>query len=115
MPLIYLSQKTLKELKSGAVQFSELKKGDRVNGFAVEVPKFGEHADIYLKKTITQKLRWQVFARDKFKCQRCNNVGALELHCDHIIPESKGGKTEIGNLQTLCSRCNLQKGSKKHI
>ncbi len=30
---------------------------------------------------------------------------------DHIIPESKGGKTEESNLQTLCSRCNCSKGN----
>ncbi|HHU54525.1 MAG TPA: HNH endonuclease [Mollicutes bacterium] len=31
---------------------------------------------------------------------------------DHIKPVSKGGKTQEGNLQTLCERCNLGKSNK---
>lgn len=30
---------------------------------------------------------------------------------DHIIPKSLGGRDWIGNLQTMCSRCNCSKGS----
>jgi len=34
------------------------------------------------------------------------------LSCDHIIPESKDGKTILSNLQTLCRLCNSKKGNK---
>jgi hypothetical protein len=35
-----------------------------------------------------------------------------KAHIDHIIPISKGGKTEPLNLQVLCRTCNLSKGDK---
>jgi len=31
---------------------------------------------------------------------------------DHIIPKSKGGKTHSGNLQTMCTICNWEKGNR---
>lgn len=31
---------------------------------------------------------------------------------DHIIPKSKGGKDELENYQTMCIRCNENKGNK---
>ena len=34
-----------------------------------------------------------------------------ELHVDHVIPFSKGGKTTFENLRALCAECNLGKGS----
>ena len=64
-------------------------------------------------RTISDKLRYQVLKRDNFKCCACGASPAknpsVELHIDHIIPYSKGGKTIIENLQTLCSKCNLGK------
>lgn len=31
---------------------------------------------------------------------------------DHIIPVSKGGKNTLENYQTMCRKCNVQKGNK---
>jgi 5-methylcytosine-specific restriction endonuclease McrA len=33
-------------------------------------------------------------------------------HIDHVIPVSRGGLHEIGNLQLLTPRCNLRKGAR---
>jgi hypothetical protein len=30
---------------------------------------------------------------------------------DHVIPKSKGGKNELSNYQTMCSKCNELKGN----
>jgi len=61
-------------------------------------------------------LRYKVLSRDKFKCVRCGASPATDptcrLHIDHILPFSKGGKTTLENLQTLCEKCNLGKGNR---
>ena len=47
--------------------------------------------------------------RDQYTCQACGRV-TDEGDCDHIVPESKGGKTEMGNLQWLCrTPCHAEK------
>lgn len=63
---------------------------------------------------MTDSLRYDILKRDNYKCRICG-FGAedgVKLHVDHIIPVSKGGKTEINNLQTLCERCNMGKSNK---
>jgi 5-methylcytosine-specific restriction endonuclease McrA len=35
-----------------------------------------------------------------------------EMEMDHVIPVSKGGKHERGNVKLCCSPCNKRKGSK---
>ena len=64
-------------------------------------------------RSINTRLRFIVLKRDNFKCCACGASSAKDpavvLHVDHIIPWSKGGETEIDNLQTLCSKCNLGK------
>lgn len=61
------------------------------------------------------RLRWHVLQRDRFTCCACGASPAViigvELHVDHITPWSKGGETVLGNLQTLCSICNLGKSN----
>jgi 5-methylcytosine-specific restriction endonuclease McrA len=56
-----------------------------------------------------------VLQRDRFTCCTCGASPALtpstELHVDHIVPWSKGGETVLGNLQPLCSVCNLGKSN----
>lgn len=60
------------------------------------------------------RLRMEVLKRDRYKCRLCGRSPAefayLWLEIDHIKPWSQGGKTEIGNLQTLCNECNRGKG-----
>ena len=62
---------------------------------------------------VTDRLRYQVMQRDKFRCQICgaSQADGVQLHVDHIKPVSKGGKTEMKNLRTLCDRCNRGKGN----
>lgn len=60
---------------------------------------------------IPEKMRNEIFERDGYRCVKCGSTDNLEL--DHILPFSKGGRTEKTNLQTLCKICNSSKGSKE--
>ena len=54
--------------------------------------------------------RFNVFLRDKFSCQYCGSKN--ELTFDHLLPRSKGGKTNWDNVVTACSSCNVKKGGR---
>ena len=69
----------------------------------------------YQRRILTPSLRYDILKRDNFKCVICGRTpkrDGITLHVDHIIPVSKGGKTEPENLRTLCSICNLGKSDK---
>ncbi len=57
---------------------------------------------------VSNKLRFYIFDRDGNRCLKCGSTRNLEI--DHIVPIAKGGKTRKDNLQTLCHRCNAEKG-----
>ena len=48
--------------------------------------------------------------RDNFSCQYC--WSNKELTFDHLLPRSKGGKTDWDNVVTACSSCNVKKGGR---
>lgn len=64
-------------------------------------------------RNINWRLRFIVMRRDAFKCKVCGRTPATDstviLHVDHIEAWSKGGRTVLENLQTLCSICNIGK------
>jgi len=68
------------------------------------------------QRTIPVGLRYQVLRRDNFKCVLCGRSPATEptvvLHVDHILAFSRGGKTKLENLRSLCQDCNLGKGTR---
>jgi 5-methylcytosine-specific restriction endonuclease McrA len=57
--------------------------------------------------------RRNVFLRDGFRCQYCNQrFPSSELTCDHVTPRSVGGRTSWENLVTACGPCNRKKGDR---
>jgi len=57
--------------------------------------------------------RTAVFRRDKYHCQYCGkHFKVSDLTIDHIIPSSKGGKTDWHNCTTACFACNNKKGDR---
>jgi hypothetical protein len=66
--------------------------------------------DRLANRRVPDCIRAAVLVRDGGRCRNCRR--AIKLEMDHIIPVSKGGKTEESNLQTLCRRCNRAKSRK---
>jgi hypothetical protein len=66
-------------------------------------------------RNINLRMRWIILKRDNFCCKKCGRSPAKDpsiiLHIDHVLPWSRGGETEIENLETLCDRCNLGKSN----
>lgn len=42
-------------------------------------------------------------------CRKCN----VPLEADHVLPVSKGGTSDITNIQPLCRTCNASKGRRE--
>ena len=60
--------------------------------------------------SISKKLRFEVLARDGFKCVYCGRSSEeVILEIDHMMPKSKGGKDEFDNLVAACFDCNRGK------
>lgn len=63
------------------------------------------------RKSISKRLRFEVFKRDSFCCQYCSaKPPHVPLEVDHIVPVIKGGTNDIYNLITSCFDCNRGKG-----
>ena len=57
--------------------------------------------------------RFNVFLRDQFSCQYCgHDFATLDLTFDHVVPRSRGGRTEWTNVVAACAPCNLKKANK---
>lgn len=81
---------------------------DYLNGKKYEVTSKVE------RQIMNEDIRYNVLKRDNFTCVLCGATAkdGAKLQVDHIIPVSKGGKTVMSNLQTLCEKCNKGKNNK---
>lgn len=68
----------------------------------------------HTRKSISKKIRFEVFKRDKFKCVYCGaSAPNVLLQIDHIEPVVKGGDSDILNLVTSCFECNSGKKDRR--
>ncbi|MCL5996151.1 MAG: HNH endonuclease [Chloroflexi bacterium] len=57
--------------------------------------------------------RRAILLRDSFTCQYCGvQPGREHLTIDHIMPRSRGGRTDWENTVAACGACNRRKGSR---
>jgi len=71
------------------------------------------------KKAIPKTLRasvWNRYIGEEIGCTLClvcknNKISQMTFVCGHVIPESKGGKTNVDNLRPICNQCNLSMGT----
>lgn len=57
--------------------------------------------------------RAKLFRRDRFTCAYCGQRYAdRNLQCEHIVPESRGGRWTWMNLVSACAACNGRKADR---
>ena len=67
----------------------------------------------YRKRSRVAFTRYHLFLRDEFRCQYCGNeFPTRELTFDHVVPKSRGGRSEWTNIVASCGADNLRKGDK---
>lgn len=64
-------------------------------------------------RAFTDTQKRTIYTQQAGKCACCGKYFSYEeMEGDHILPWSKGGKTELQNLQMLCQDCNRRKSDK---
>ncbi len=57
--------------------------------------------------------RLNIYSRDNFTCQFCGEQMPTEdLTFDHVVPRSRGGRTNWENIVTCCVSCNGRKANR---
>ena len=59
-----------------------------------------------LRPSLPAWLRRMIMERDEGRCRYC---GRPAEHVDHVLPYSRGGSDDPGNLVAACAPCNLDK------
>jgi predicted restriction endonuclease len=107
---------------NACIKFIEYKMGADIlaDDFVITNDEMSGNKKIEYKGEISRDvplgLRLKILSRDNFRCIFCGKSPATDfgtkLHIDHVVPFSKGGKSILENLQTLCEECNLGKSNR---
>lgn len=80
-----------------------------------EKNKYHKRRTKYKDGDVTNQQLKELYQNTKV-CYWCNNkLIKNDIHLDHYLPLSKGGRHTISNLVLACSSCNLSKSSKDPI
>jgi len=83
-----------------------------------EKQRSGRNARQRVRNKILLEKKFLILPKELEKLYRepCFKCGSKQNQSiDHIIPLSKGGNHSVGNLMTLCLRCNMSKRDKLFI
>ena len=84
--------------------------------WSTQVPAVMILKEYQKKKTAVRFSKHNVFLRDGYLCQYCNeDVSRKTATLDHVLPTSHGGKTTFENTVCSCAPCNANKGNNKKI
>ena len=64
------------------------------------------------RKSLSQSDRMMLFNRADGRCEICGVGLSSGWHADHVVPFCISGRTNVHEMQALCQKCNLSKGSK---
>lgn len=76
---------------------------------------FSGEEKILSPRAFDDSMKRSKFEEQKHLCADCGNEipDLKSAQADHIYPWSEGGRTEYGNLQILCVKCNNKKSNKQ--
>ncbi len=80
--------------------------------YSLPIPSVIRLAHLVRRPRFQRKItRYEVFNRDRYKCQYCNKE-TKELTLDHVIPRSRGGEHSWENVVSCCTHCNRHKAGR---
>lgn len=68
-----------------------------------------EHKRYQIRLSLTKLMKDAIHAKYDYTCVYC---GSQSEHIDHVIPVSRGGTNDEGNLVAACASCNLTKSDR---
>ena len=85
----------------------------RSENWETKVPAVIMLKEFMRRRRVPRFSKTNLSLRDLDTCQYCTQEFSRQnLTLDHVIPLSKGGKTNWLNIVAACQRCNTQKGNK---
>jgi 5-methylcytosine-specific restriction endonuclease McrA len=86
----------------------------RAVSLVVKVPAVVRLRKAFRRHTKPVKFsRVNIYVRDNYRCQYCGTKCSIdELTYDHVIPRSRGGRTNWENIVSACYACNAEKANR---